>query len=235
MELIRKTKVKITKNGNKIRYAIFKCSFCLQEVERQISAGNKQKSCGCQQHSEEVNKRVSIALIGKKRSKESINKQRKAVTGKKRLPHTEETKQKIRESHLGKQHTEEHKSKVSKAKKGKKRSEEVKQSISRTKKGKYIGELSSNWQNGISFLPYSPEFNKELKRFILERDNYTCQCPDCEYKSTKLDIHHIDYDKKNSKLENLITLCAKCHSKTNGKNKRKYFTEFYQNIMKEIN
>src|SRR3990167_5676572 len=47
MELIRKTRTEINKNGNKIRYAIFKCPFCLQEVERCISNGLKQKSCGC--------------------------------------------------------------------------------------------------------------------------------------------------------------------------------------------
>ena len=47
MELIRKTRTEITKNGDKIRYAIFKCPECLQEVERQMSNGLKAKSCGC--------------------------------------------------------------------------------------------------------------------------------------------------------------------------------------------
>lgn len=32
----------------------------------------------------------------------------------------------------------------------------------------------------------------------------------------KLSIHHIDYDKKNCLPENLISLCADCHMKTNG-------------------
>src|SRR3989337_2188424 len=35
------------KNGNKIRYAIFKCLGCLQEVEKEISGGKRDKSCGC--------------------------------------------------------------------------------------------------------------------------------------------------------------------------------------------
>ena len=50
MELIRKTRVEITKNGNKIRYAIFKCPECLQEVERCINNGLKAKSCGCKRY-----------------------------------------------------------------------------------------------------------------------------------------------------------------------------------------
>ena len=50
MELIRKTRVEITKNGNRIRYAIFKCPECLQEVERCISNGLKAKSCGCKRY-----------------------------------------------------------------------------------------------------------------------------------------------------------------------------------------
>ena len=46
MKLIRKTKTEITKNGNKVRYGIFKCPECLQEIERPMSNGLKYKSCG---------------------------------------------------------------------------------------------------------------------------------------------------------------------------------------------
>ena len=34
-------------NGTWIRYAIFECSFCFQEVEKRFYHGIKQKSCGC--------------------------------------------------------------------------------------------------------------------------------------------------------------------------------------------
>ena len=47
MKLIRKTRKEINKSGNRIRYAIFECPDCLQEVERNISNGKKQNSCGC--------------------------------------------------------------------------------------------------------------------------------------------------------------------------------------------
>ena len=99
-----------------------------------------------------------------------------------------------------------------------------------------LGIMNPNWNNGSSFLPYPPEFNKELKQSILERDNYECQNPNCEHLSEGLDCHHIDYDKKNNNSENVITLCDSCHSKTNGKNNRQYWIVLYQNLMeKKIN
>ncbi len=97
------------------------------------------------------------------------------------------------------------------------------------------GNKNPNWNNGSSFEPYSPEFNKEKKQQVLERDNYTCQCPDCEGDNKRLSIHHIDYDKMNNNYNNLIVLCCFCHTKTNGKNDRQYWTEFYKNIMRNKN
>lgn len=113
---------------------------------------------------------------------------------------------------------------------GQKHTEELKNKQSELAK-KRKGELASNWQNGISNNPYSPEFNKKLKQAILERDNYTCQCPNCEHLSSRLVIHHIDYDKQNNNPKNLIILCNSCHGKTVGKNKRQYWINFYQNML----
>lgn len=73
------------------------------------------------------------------------------------------------------------------------------------------GELSPVWNGGISFEPYSAEFNKNLKRQIRERDNYTCQL--C--KKFGNFVHHIDYNKKNCSPDNLITLCNSDSSKVN--------------------
>lgn len=75
----------------------------------------------------------------------------------------------------------------------------------------------SGWQGGKSFEPYSLGWTKTFKEQIRYRDNYKCQiCGKPEVENCrKLDIHHIDYDKKNIKQENLISLCKSCHSKTN--------------------
>lgn len=74
-----------------------------------------------------------------------------------------------------------------------------------------IGEKAPGWQGGLSFEPYTPEFNKILKSYIRKRDNHTCALCGKRAKS----VHHIDYNKQESSPENLITLCRKCHTRTN--------------------
>jgi 5-methylcytosine-specific restriction endonuclease McrA len=94
---------------------------------------------------------------------------------------------------------------------GTKRTEEVKQRLSELKKGKYRLENNPNWKGGKSFEVYPPEFSRELKTGIRRRDGFTCQF--CG--KNGFDVHHIDYDKNNNTENNLITLCKKCHPKTN--------------------
>lgn len=77
------------------------------------------------------------------------------------------------------------------------------------------GEKCYLWRGG-SYEPYSEDFNEELKEQIRDRDNRICQfcgVPECEC-IEKLHIHHIDCNKKNNNLDNLISLCRSCHAKT---------------------
>lgn len=102
--------------------------------------------------------------------------------------------------------------------------------------GEYIiGENNPNWQEGISFEPYSTEFNDLLKEKIRKRDKYICQ--ECGSQqntlSRRLDIHHIDYDKKNNNPSNLISLCNSCNLKVN--HNRDYWTKLFKNKMGEHN
>ena len=69
------------------------------------------------------------------------------------------------------------------------------------------------WLGGISNGEYGFEFNAELKQLIKETYRFTCQI--CKFEIPTLDIHHIDYNKKNNIIDNLIPLCKKCHGKTN--------------------
>jgi len=84
-----------------------------------------------------------------------------------------------------------------------------------------MGERNPCWNGGSSFGEYSIEFNNTLKNIIKTRDNYRCQvCFIDENKSKQkfkrnLVIHHIDYNKLNNTIKNLITLCCSCHPKTN--------------------
>jgi len=86
-----------------------------------------------------------------------------------------------------------------------------------------------NWQGGISFEPYSAEFNNQLKYKIRERDNFTCQKCGKKENGKAHDCHHKNYNKKDSRPENLTTLCASCHMKTNGN--RDYWLNYFK--MKE--
>lgn len=94
--------------------------------------------------------------------------------------------------------------------------------------GLISGENHYNWQGGVSFEPYPLGWNKTFKEQIRYRDNYKCQlcgCPEVEC-NRKLHVHHIDYDKNNLKLENLISLCQSCHMKTNYN--REYWQEYFE-------
>jgi len=79
------------------------------------------------------------------------------------------------------------------------------------------GKNNNAWKGGITPQPYGPEFNKERKEKIRKKYNYRCQ--ECFRHQNelgyKIPIHHIDYNKKNNQESNLISLCMKCHARTN--------------------
>lgn len=153
----------------------------------------------------------------------------------------------IRYDWKGKHHSEETKKKMSISKKGInkgiKLSEEHKQKISkaRLERKKKLGYINSpetrkkisgsnhhNWRGGLS--PYPKGWTDTLRKSIRQRDNYVCQI--CGMRQDKLkgmfkklDVHHIDYNKDNLNPNNLITLCQKCHMKTNYK--RRYWKKYF--------
>jgi len=91
------------------------------------------------------------------------------------------------------------------------------------------GAGNPNWKGGISCEPYCDVWlDKEFKENIKQRDGYKCMNPDC-WKTTKnLCIHHINYDKKDCRPENLVTVCVSCNSRAN-KNR-----DFWENKYKKI-
>ena len=159
-------------------------------------------------------------------------------------------------SRLGIKHTKEVLIKIGAASKGNqyakgnKFSEEVREHLSKVFKGKlksiamriklsktYLERFKNPerhpaWLGGLSFEPYSPQFNKILKLKIKQRDNFQCQ--ECYYTfpAKELHIHHIDYNKKNSDEKNLISLCNSCHMQSNFR--RKEWQEYYNNKIEQI-
>lgn len=240
MELIKEIESGRDKKGRSIKYGVFLCSFCLQEIVRMLRNGLKQKSCGCVKGEliSEIKKIASYGennpFYGKKHTEETRKKQSKAKKGKKLSEEHKLNLQANSKNQLGENNAMFGRYGENNPNYGKKRSEGFKQKLREIRRTK-TGILSSNWNNGSSFEPYAPEFNKELKQQILERDNYTCQYPDCKENHKRLHVHHIDYDKKNNNPENLITLGVSCHARTNGKNNRQYWTEFYQQIVEDLN
>jgi hypothetical protein len=77
------------------------------------------------------------------------------------------------------------------------------------------GENHPNWKGGISYLPYSLDWTRNLRIAIRERDKYTCQVCGEKQGDEAFCVHHIDYNKLNCNSDNLVTLCYSCHSKTN--------------------
>jgi hypothetical protein len=94
---------------------------------------------------------------------------------------------------------------------------------------KRIGEKHPLWQGGISFEPYSPEFNYGLKLKVRQRDNSTCQFCGAKENGRAFPSHHINYDKKDCDKKNLILLCNSCNVKANSNRKKWEF--FFQTLM----
>lgn len=62
---------------------------------------------------------------------------------------------------------------------------------------------------------YPLVFNGAFKEMIRERDGRMCQLCGATAGRRGWPVHHIDYDKTNTSIDNLITLCPSCHGKTN--------------------
>ena len=101
-------------------------------------------------------------------------------------------------------------------------------------KYKIRGENHYNWKGGISKLPYDFNFNKDLKEFIYAIYGKECYYPNCKCKeTTKLSIHHVNYDKQDSEVDNLIPLCIVHNSKVNFNRESwiKYFNDKVMEIL----
>jgi len=87
------------------------------------------------------------------------------------------------------------------------------------------GENHWNWKGGMSFERYPAMFSEELKEKVRAKDNYTCQI--CRIKQDilprKLDVHHIDGNKKHNNIENLVSFCLVCHTLLERRNQRNGF------------
>lgn len=195
---------------------------------------------GYPKHPEETKRKMGEAkrgvknpFYGKHHSAETKEKQRQAKLGEKSVwfggHHSEETRRKISMANKGKN-----------GKPGKLNpmygvrlcgknhrafgthlSEEIKRKISESNKkgGKLAGsnnpmygrrgKEAPSWRGGMSII-YPVGFRQVCKE-IRKRDGCVCQI--CGKQNSR-EVHHINYDKTDSRASNLITLCKSCHSIT---------------------
>ena len=83
-----------------------------------------------------------------------------------------------------------------------------------------MGESNPNWQGGLSKEGYPTEFiNSIFKKEIRAKYNFVCQiCGKTEKdRGRTIHIHHIDRNKLNLSVENIIPLCIHCHPRIHHK------------------
>ena len=51
----------------------------------------------------------------------------------------------------------------------------------------------------------------EIKKKVRERDNHTCRQCGLHQKEPLLPVHHLDKNRDNNVISNLITVCSHCH------------------------
>jgi len=151
------------------------------------------------------------------------------------------TKLKLSKSHIGKFPSAESRKKMSDAKKGTKLSDETKHKISESRMGErnwnfgkdLTGKNSPAWKGGISKIDKLCRVMTEYKQWrtdIFIRDNWTCVL--CGMNKCYVTVHHTKGFSKIIRenriknildaracdemwdLDNGITLCEECHSKT---------------------
>lgn len=178
-------------------------------------------------HSEKTKRKLSEAskgnvnMLGRKHSEETRRKMSEAEKGEKNhrygKKHSEETRKKMSEAlkafykeqgspWIGRRHTD---------------------ATIKKMKAALSMEKNPNWRGGKSFEPYTTDWTRTLRQSIRERDRYTCQVCGEPQGDRALQIHHIDYNKGNNNPDNLISLCPRCHTKTNFNRKKwkRYFTK----------
>lgn len=178
--------------------------------------------------------RLSMVNKGRIVTKET---RRKVSAGLKGRILSEDTREKIRVSHKGKPLSQAHLDaiKVANRKTGlrKRAGNYTEAEIEYYERQRLlIGEKSNSWKGGISFEPYDKNFSRNIKAYIRERDDYTCQkCGIRESEAKrKLTTHHINYDKLFSDDTNLIALCCRCNSSVNVH--RDFWQTFFQDKLK---
>lgn len=155
---------------------------------------------------------------GRKASDETRRKMSEARKGKPKKPNSPEARARQAATLRGRTQDPAVNAKRSASLKGREVTETHRANLSKALKGKYTGSASTNWRGGRSLNPYSADFTNYRKRQVKKRDKYICQACYRSVRGRRSCIHHINADKQNSAMENLMLLCTSCHNKVHATN-----------------
>lgn len=115
----------------------------------------------------------------------------------------------ISEKLIGRTYSDDTLQKMSEAQRGKMLSAEHRANIGMG----VSGSRNRFWKDGRSYDKddYGGLFTETLKTSVRRRDNNVCQECNCS-SDHDLHVHHIDDNKLNNDIHNLISLCQRCHS-----------------------
>ena len=198
-----------------------------EQIAKRVEATRKTKEAWSQEQNQLFRDNVSAAMLGKSAwnngkpaTEEMIRKNReshKGIHAGEKHPmygkhHTPESRLKNSLAHIGVTQSPELIKKRFDSRAGYSHSTETKSKIGFANSG----DKNGMWEGGISREEYPAVFWKKcFKDMIRDRDNRMCQICGTPEMGKALDIHHIDYDKRNVDPGNLISLCHRCHGKTN--------------------
>jgi hypothetical protein len=118
--------------------------------------------------------------------------------------------------------------------KGKKYPKETLIKLSNSHKGQKAWNKGTG--KGRVYFYYPSKFSKDwFREEIKKRDNYKCQmCGITEEEhiivfGKSLCLHHIDYKKENCSVDNLVTICRRCHARTNYN--RSYWISYFNKLL----
>jgi len=78
---------------------------------------------------------------------------------------------------------------------------------------RWLGDNNPGWREGASRDSHPPEFSEALKQSVRGRDAFMCVLCGEEQAGEALCVHHIDGNKQNNAMANLISLHRSCHIK----------------------
>jgi hypothetical protein len=210
------------------------------ECKAKMSAGQHNKP----PITSETRKKISIANKGKTLSLEH---RAKISAAKKGTKMSVEARANMSAAHVGHQHGPKTIAKI--AANSKNISDKTRQKLSDAHKKENLsletiekmrartGLNAGNWKGGISFEPYCPKFNADLKSRIRAFFDHRCiVCGKSEKENGEcLSCHHVEYNKLaccDGKPIQFATLCRRCHPRTNGN--RSAWEENIHRIIDEI-